>query len=112
MEKEELNNLVRNLLQSPNDTEVFTTIFSIDENWNALDKSIKVPRETGLTSDYCPNCFETIRAIFPKFCTKNYYFHTTCPHCNELVGCHIEFEGYTCNLFFEDYDEDKHKEKF
>lgn len=112
MDKSQFNELIQRLIDDPYDTIEFTRVFSIEENWRLIDKSIKMPRETGLTSDDCPNCFETIRAIFPKFYTQDSYFHVVCPHCNEKAGCHLEFEGYTSHLYFEDFDEDKHDAQY
>ncbi|MBD3319209.1 hypothetical protein GF342_04845 [Candidatus Woesearchaeota archaeon] len=106
--KEELDSIIVNLLKSPAHAQEFMDIFSFDQNWDTVNKEIKVPRGTGFTEGECPQCDEPLRTLHQKFCSSDAYFFLVCPHCKEKVGCHLEFTGYTCDLQFEEYDEDVH----
>ena len=109
MEKQELNSIARETLSDPNRYQEFSDTFSLEENWDKVDKeNIKVPRGTGLYEDDCPECEKPIRTIFDKFASDDRYFYIICPHCKKKVGCHLEYTGYTSELIFQEYDEEQH----
>ena len=99
MEPTELQSLAKRLLESPSNTEEFTLVFSMPENWNALDKqAIPVPNHTAMSEGECPECYDTIRVLFDKYAQHDYEFTVTCPHCGEVVECNSEFTGYTAEV--------------
>ena len=106
--KEDLNTLIKELLSSPGRIQEFIDIFSIDDNWKKVDKGITVPSGISVKSDECPHCGKTIRMTHAKFCTADSYYRIKCPHCKKKVGCHLEFTGYTCEAYLEEYDKEVH----
>ena len=93
----DLQKELESLLKDPSQTQAFVDLFSIDDNWNSVDKNVKVPRETGLSEGECPDCGKTIRAIYNKFASPG-KITIVCPHCKEKIDCELEFSGHTTEL--------------
>lgn len=102
MTADELNYRVMNLLQSPNNLQEFANLSSLEENWNRIDKSIKIPSHVGVKQEDCPSCFEAIRFIYDKFLTGNKEFELVCPHCKTNLKVKSEYTGYTCDVYLEE----------
>ena len=96
--KEELDELVRALIQSYGNAQEFMDVFSLGENWDVVDKKVKIPREVGFYQGECPRCDKTIRTLFNKFCGGDVEYKMKCPHCKEELECRLEFTGWTCDL--------------
>ncbi len=80
----DLNQKIQELLNNPEDSEEFTRLFSLVENWDVINKGIKVPQHTLMSELDCPEC----------------------PHCGEPVHFRVSFSGYTADLNI-DYGEYK-----
>ena len=98
MNKEELNNSIVRLIQSPDNLQEFADLASPEENWRLIDKSIKIPHHIGLKEEDCPVCFEPVRLIFDKFSTVNTNIPLTCPNCHSALIVKLEFTGYTSDI--------------
>lgn len=110
MDKEKLEERARELLNNPNDSQEFTDLFS-GENWDKIDKKmIKVPRQTQLSEEECPECDGEIRIIFRKFNPNLTFFSLVCPHCKKKIGVESEYTGYSAEIMVEEYRPDVHGE--
>ena len=102
MEKDELNERIKLLLESSSNCQEFADLTSVSENWRKIDKNIAVPKHIGLKEEDCPSCFEPIKLIYDKFSTTDDEFDLICPHCKETIKCKLEFTGYTSEIYLEE----------
>ena len=102
MKTTELNNMVKLLIQSTDNLQEFVNLTSPVDNWEKIDKNIKVPDYIGLKTEDCPSCFEPVRLIFDKFSTSNEKIKIICPHCDAGLLAKLEFTGYTSDIYLEE----------
>ncbi len=102
MGSNELNEKVKSLIQSPHNMQEFANLASITENWNKINKNIKLPRNIGFTELDCPSCLYIIRFIYEKLAMASYETGLVCPHCKTELNCVGEFTGYTNEVKLEE----------
>jgi len=98
MDSEQMNLLIRELVKSPARMQEFADLASPEGNWSQIDKSIAIPRSTGMAELDCPSCLDPIRLIFDKFAGSEMDLPLICPHCQVELVCHSEFTGHTNDI--------------
>lgn len=98
-----LNDKIIQLLKNPSNSSEFTSLFSLESNWEVVDKSIKIPKGTAISEIECPDCLNTLRVLYDKFNDSACKFRLRCPHCEEVIKFKTSYEGYTADLNI-DYD--------
>jgi len=102
MDKNDLDNKVKILLQGTPDIQELANLLSPEVNWRMVDKNILIPQHIGLKQEDCPFCFESIRLVFDKFTSNNSIIDLVCPHCKATLKMRFEFLGYTCDVYLEE----------
>lgn len=99
MNKEELNERIEFLVQSPDNIQEFADLASPEKNWRKIDKGIDIPDYMEMKKEKCPACYKPVRLIFDKFSTVNSEIKLTCPHCKALLKAKLEYTGYTSDMY-------------
>lgn len=94
-DKAENSALLLELVQPPENMQVFADLASPEANWQSMNTKISLPRNAGFAVEECPACLEAIRLIFDKFAGVDLELPLTCPHCKAALACISEFTGYT-----------------
>lgn len=99
MNKEELNERILELLDSPDNIQEFADLASPEQNWKKINKQMTVPDYIGIKQENCPYCHEPVRMLFDKFASMDDEFDLMCPHCKKTLLVKQEYLGYTSDIY-------------